>query len=69
MAENYYVEKVDGKIVALYAVPQEGVTETKPLSETHPDIVAFLSPPPPPKNKLRVPIILLSRYCVNIYLS
>ena len=52
MAEKYYVEKVDGKIVALYAVPQEGVTETKPLSETHPDIVAFLNPPPPPKNKV-----------------
>lgn len=43
----HYVEKDgEGRIVALYANPQEGRTEPDPLPDTHPAIIAFLSPPP-----------------------
>lgn len=43
-----YVERNnEGAIVALYANPQEGRTEPEPLSDTDPEVVAFLNPPPP----------------------
>jgi len=43
----YYVERnSDGAIVALYGLPQEGLTDPEPLPETDPEIAAFLNPPP-----------------------
>ena len=44
----YYVERnSDGAIVALYGLPQEGLTDPEPLPETDPEVAAFLNPPPP----------------------
>lgn len=44
----YYVERNnEGAIVVLYANPQEGRTDPEPLSDTDPEVVAFLNPPPP----------------------
>lgn len=44
----YYVERNnEGAIVALYANPQEGRTDPEPLSDTDPEVVAFLNPPEP----------------------
>lgn len=43
----YYVERNNGgAIVALYANPQEGRTDPEPLSDTDPEVQAFLHPPP-----------------------
>lgn len=43
----YYIEKDgEGRIVALYANPQEGRTEPDPLPDTHPEVVKFFNPPP-----------------------
>ncbi|WP_276200512.1 hypothetical protein [Chelatococcus sp. XZ-Ab1] len=42
----YYIERDnEGAIVALYANPQDGRTETDPLPETDPEVAAFLAPP------------------------
>ncbi len=44
----YYVERNnEGAIVALYANPQPGRTDNDPLPDDHPDVAAFLNPPPP----------------------
>lgn len=40
-----YVERKDGKVVGLYANLQTGYAEEK-LAEDHPEVVAFLNPPP-----------------------
>lgn len=47
MSEIYYVERNgEGVIVALYANPQDGRTEPDPLPDDHPEVAAFLNPPP-----------------------
>jgi len=40
-----YVERKDGKVIGLYANLQAGYAEEK-LAEDHPEVVAFLNPPP-----------------------
>lgn len=47
MSEVYYIERDgNGVIVAVYGVPQPGITDPEPLLDTHPEIVEFFNPPP-----------------------
>lgn len=48
---NYFVERKVGKICSLYRQAQEGVPPEE-LAEDHPEVVAFLNPPPPTQNEL-----------------
>jgi hypothetical protein len=48
MTEMFYVERQNGRIVALYGAPQPGQTEPDPLPETDTEVQAFLNPPAPP---------------------
>jgi len=49
MSEVYYVERDgNGAVVAVYGVPQPGITDPEPLPETDPEVAAILNPPAPP---------------------
>ncbi|MBD9390117.1 hypothetical protein IB237_23230 [Agrobacterium sp. AGB01] len=56
---GYFVERTDGAISALYANPQEGVTEVLP--DDDPEVLAFMNPPEPPppitKRQLRLTLV------------
>lgn len=50
MSEVYYVERDgNGAVVAIYGVPQPGITDPEPLPETDPEVAAILNPPPQPE--------------------
>ena len=49
MSEVYYVERDgNGAVVAVYGMPQPGITDPEPLPETDPEVAAILNPPAPP---------------------
>ena len=49
MSEVYYVERDgNGAVVAIYGMPQPGITDPEPLPETAPEVAAILNPPAPP---------------------
>lgn len=49
MSEVYYVERDgNGAVVAVYGMPQPGITDPEPLPETAPEVAAILNPPAPP---------------------
>ena len=48
MSEVYYVERDgNGAVVAIYGMPQPGITDPEPLPETDPEVAAILNPPAP----------------------
>lgn len=56
---DYFVERNDGAITALYANAQEGITETLPADDA--EVLAFLNPPEPAppvtKRQLRLTLV------------
>jgi len=45
MSEVYYVERDgNGAVVAIYGMPQPGITDPEPLPDTDPEVAAILNP-------------------------